>query len=90
MDDMGTPGTNHPAHRGLGKRTEGQFENVLDLGASRKIKQSLGRTVPIKLSTDKENPALTKHEDEAMALGNPVKKKESPLNRISNYLGLND
>jgi len=52
MDDMGTPGPNHPAHRGLGKRTEGQFDNVLDLSASRVIKERTGKSVPIKLDTD--------------------------------------
>ena len=51
MDDMGTPGPNHPAHRGLGKRTEGQFDNVLDLNASRVIKERTGKGVPIKLDT---------------------------------------
>ncbi len=36
MDDMGTPSSNHPAHRGLDKRSEGQFkDNVVDLGAAR-------------------------------------------------------
>jgi len=38
-DDMGTPGPNHPAWRGLGKRNESQFKddsNVVDLNAERK------------------------------------------------------
>lgn len=35
MDDMGTPSSNHPAHRGLDKRSEGQFDNVVDLGKAR-------------------------------------------------------
>jgi hypothetical protein len=52
MDDMGTPGPNHPAHRGLGKTKPGQFDNVLDLDASRKIKTRTGKGVPIKLDTE--------------------------------------
>lgn len=62
MDDMGTPGPNHPAHRGLGKRSEGQFDNVLDLAASRTIKERTGKGVPIKLDTS-ENDSLDKHWD---------------------------
>jgi hypothetical protein len=76
MDDMGTPGPNHPAHRGLkGKRTEGQFDNVLDLTASRKVKDRTGRSVPIRLASGADSAELTKHEDEAMALGNSGKDK---------------
>lgn len=50
MDDMGTPGPNHPANRGLkDKRTEDQFSNVLDLNASRVMKERTGvaRPVPV-------------------------------------------
>lgn len=61
MDDMGTPGPNHPAHRGLkDKRSEGQFDNVLDLAASRKIKERTGKGVPIKLDTSKSD-SLDEH-----------------------------
>ena len=50
MDDMGTPGPNHPAHRGLkDKRSENQFDNVLDLDASRKLKNETGKAAPVKL-----------------------------------------
>lgn len=54
MDDMGTPGPNHPAHRGLGKRNEGQFStidtsNVLDLNASRVMKERTGKARPVKV-----------------------------------------
>jgi hypothetical protein len=40
MDDMGTPSKNHPAHRGLGKRSEGQFNNVVDLSAERRKRRT--------------------------------------------------
>ena len=64
MDDMGTPGPNHPAYRGLqDKRSEGQFDNVLDLGASRKIKEKTGKGVPIKLDTEESSADLDKHWD---------------------------
>jgi hypothetical protein len=63
MDDMGTPGPNHPAHRGLkDKRSENQFDNVLDLAASRKIKERTGKGVAVKLDTS-ENDALDAHWD---------------------------
>jgi hypothetical protein len=53
MDDMGTPGPNYPAHRGLkDKRTESQFRNidtsnVLDLNASRIMKERTGKAKPV-------------------------------------------
>jgi hypothetical protein len=62
MDDMGTPGPNHPAYRGLkGKRTEGQFDNVFNLEASRKIKKITGKAVPIKLDTTKPSAEEDAH-----------------------------
>ena len=63
MDDMGTPGPNHPAHRGLkDKRSETQFDNVLDLAASRTIKERTGKGVAVKIDTS-ENDSLDKHWD---------------------------
>lgn len=64
-----------------------QFDNVLNLDASRKVKEKTGRGVPIKM-TAPESPELIKHEDEAMALGNPVPKKKSTFDKAMEYLGL--
>jgi hypothetical protein len=89
MDEMGTPGPNHPAHRGLSKVQPGQFDNVLDLSASRKIKEKTGQAVPVKKTSGDDSPSLIKHENEAMALGNPVPKKKSTIERVTDYLGLN-
>lgn len=62
MDDMGTPGPNHPAWRGLkGKRTESQFDNVLDLTASRIIKEKTGKAVPIKMHKHEDSKDMDAH-----------------------------
>ena len=65
-----------------------QFNNVYDLSASRAVKQKTGQAVPIKQTSEDDSPSLIKHEDEAMAMGNPVPTKTSKLNHITNYLGL--
>ena len=61
MDDMGTPGPNHPAYRGLkDKRTEDQFSNVLDLNASRIMKESTGVAKPVPVAAS-EVSNMDKH-----------------------------
>lgn len=65
MDDMGTPGPNHPAWRGLGKRSQGQFDNVLDFGAARISKMITGRAKAVRV---KASPSMMKHEDEALGI----------------------
>lgn len=63
MDDMGTPGPNHPAYRGMmDKRTEDQFSNVLDLNASRIMKESTGVAKPVPVNPS-EVSAMDKHWD---------------------------
>ena len=63
MDDMGTPGPNHPAHRGLrDKRTADQFSNVLDLHASRIMKERTGKARPVPINP-KEVASMDKHWD---------------------------
>lgn len=66
MDDMRTPGPNHPAHRGLDKRSESQFRNVLDLSAAREAKKRTGRAAAVSIKPD--SPEMIKHEDEALAI----------------------
>lgn len=62
MDDMGTPGPNHPAWRGLkDKRSSGQFDNVLDLNASRIIKEKTGKSVPIKMHKHEASDGMDAH-----------------------------
>lgn len=76
-----------PVQRGLvGK----QFNNVLDLDASRKVKQATGKAVPIKKNTTPDSPEMIKHENEAMALANPVPVKKSKFDKVMDYLGLGD
>jgi hypothetical protein len=65
-----------------------QFDNVLNLDASRKVKEKTGRAVPIKMTGGQESPEMIKHENEAMALGNPVPKKKSTFDKAMEYLGL--
>jgi hypothetical protein len=60
MDDMGTPGPNHPAHRGLKDRARDK-SRVIDLDTFRKTR----------VVTEPESDDFKKHADEAMELGNP-------------------
>ena len=64
-----------------------EFNNVYDLSASRKVKAATGQGRAI-LTTTPDSKEMTKHEDEAMALGNPVKKKKSLYNKTMEYLGI--
>lgn len=63
---MGTPGPNHPARRGLDKRSENQFSNVIDLVAARTMKDRFGQALAIPVRPD--SPEMIKHEDEALAI----------------------
>lgn len=64
-----------------------QFK-VLDFQAAKKVKARTGRAAAIQVNNTSDNPALTKHEDEAMALGNPVHKKDNHLVKAGKWLGL--
>lgn len=68
-----------------------QFK-VYDFNAAKIVKARTGRAAAIPVSKTPDNPELTKHEDEAMALGNPVPKKKSlgdkVYDKINNALGL--
>lgn len=64
-----------------------QFKNVLDLGASRMIKQRTGQAKAVRMNTP-ESPELQKHIDEALAMGNPPKQKKSLLDKFGDKLGL--
>lgn len=65
-----------------------QFDNVYDLGASRAIKKKTGQSVAVRKSAP-ESAELIKHENEAMAMGNPEPKpKKSMFDKTMEYLGL--
>lgn len=65
-----------------------QFDNVYDLGASRAIKEKTGQGVAVRKSAP-ESPELIKHENEAMAMGNPAPApKKSRFDKTMEYLGL--
>ena len=61
---------------------------VYDFQAAKKVKERLGRTAAIPMSKTPDSPEMTKHEDEAMALANPVPKKESLYTKTMSFLGL--
>lgn len=63
-----------------------QFKNVYDLSASRKVKQATGQSAAIRMSAP-SSPEMIKHEDEAMAMGNPVKKKQSLSDKVYGKVG---
>ena len=64
------------------------FNNVLDLGASRVIKQKTGVGKAIKLDTTPDSPEMIKHENEAMALANPPVQKKSMLEKFGRAIGV--
>jgi hypothetical protein len=82
MDDMGTPGPNHPAWRGLGKRTEGQFDNVIDLAATRAVKNITGQVKPIKMDKTPVSAGEEKHMSSIIRDEAATKKKENFHNRL--------
>ena len=65
-----------------------QFKNVYNLSASRDIKKRTGVGTGVKM-TAPDSPAMIKHENEAMALGNPKKSRfEKVMGKVSYALGL--
>lgn len=58
---------------------------VIDLSATRALKNATGQTIP-----QEYTPKFNKHADEAMAMGNPAPKKKSLLDKANDLLGLND
>lgn len=58
-DDMGTPGPNHPAHRGLKDRANDKARTI-DFSVFKKLG----------VKTEPESAGFTKHADEAMEIGN--------------------
>lgn len=58
-------------NRGVSDRS-GDKRRVIDLDAFRKTKEIIGKGIIVSLQ--KDNPELTKHEDEAMELGNERRK----------------
>lgn len=63
-----------------------QFKNVYDLSASRAIKQKTGQSVAVRKSAP-ESAELIKHENEAMAMGNPTPEKKSMVGKALDKLG---
>ena len=64
-----------------------QFNNVYDLAASRKVKQRTGVTTGVKVG--KDSAELTRHEDQAVAMGNPQKTRMQKIgHKILDTLGL--
>ena len=70
-----------------------QFK-VLDFQAAKMVKERTGRAAAIQKSMTPDSPELIKHENEAMALGNPVPKKKSLFDKatapISRLLGFEE
>ena len=63
---------------------------VIDLSATRRVKERTGQTVPIPLNRGKDSPEMTKHEDEAIAMSRPIEKRKSAFDKAMDYLGLSD
>ena len=61
---------------------------VLDLEATRKVKAKTGQVKAIPMSTTPDSPEMIKHENEAMALANPVPKKKTLLDKFGEKIGL--
>ena len=63
-----------------------QFK-VLDFQAAKMVKERTGRAAAIQKSMTPDSPELIKHENEAMALANPVKKKKSLADKYHEKMG---
>ena len=61
---------------------------VLDLNATRMVKARTGVTKAIPLASTPDSPEMIKHENEAMALGNPLPKKKSMLEKFGRAIGV--
>ena len=82
------PGPNHPASKAIANRANDK-NRVIDLSASRKVKESTGRAVGVPLSSSEESPSFAKHADEAIAINKPAETKTPSLyKRGMGYLGL--
>ena len=64
-----------------------QFK-VYDFNAAKAVKNKTGRAAAIPVDNSHYSPELKKHDDEAMALGNPVATKPSLYSKTMSYLGL--
>ena len=64
-----------------------QFK-VYSFEAAKIVKDRTGRAAAVRVNNTPDNPALTKHEDEAIALTHPVAKKDNPLVKAGKFLGL--
>ena len=64
-----------------------QFKNVLDFQASKMVKERTGHTKAFHMSTP-DSPEMIKHENEAMALGNPLPKKKSLIEKFGRAMGV--
>lgn len=94
MDDMTTPGPNHPANRGLNRagNTPSGSNRVVDLESYRNNRSiGVSKATSQRRSTH-DSPELTKHEDEAIALGNSWKKPTmgERLGKGLQWLGLTE
>lgn len=63
-----------------------QFK-VLDFQAAKVMKAKTGRAVAIQRSMTPDSPEMIKHENEAMAVGNPLPKKKSLVDKYYSKMG---
>ena len=61
---------------------------VLDFNASKMVKARTGVTKSIPFSTTPDSPEMIKHENEAMALANPPKKKTPLIEKFGRAMGV--
>ena len=67
--------------------SKNQFDRVLDLDAARITKQRFGKAQRVSHTPD--SPELTKHENEAMKVGNPKQSIVTKgLDKLGKSLGL--
>ena len=61
-----------PIAKGIVSRSN-DSRRVIDLSATRRVKELTGKTVPIALDRSSRNEAFEKHVDEALKMGSPDK-----------------
>ena len=70
-----------------------QFRNVYDFNAAKAVKARTGQAIAMRPSAP-DSPSMIKHENEAMAMGNPIPKKKSliakGMDALAKGLGLTE
>lgn len=88
MDDMGTPSNNHPAAKALDRGSNPG--RVVDLTAYRNNRYYDFSPATSQRRSTVDTPEMIKHENEAMAMGNPKPSISQKISKGMQWLGLTE